>query len=157
MKRKSLILNLTWLLLTLAACRPNTGSNQEPKTAKGRQLSAGSDNKISMSINPNPIRISSGSKAMLTLTNNTSDSLKLGERFSIETFNGKEWKALKILDSVSVNDIGYIIPPGQAKELPINLSPKPFDYQPGRYRIGKLIQFMPGGRKLKLTAAFIMQ
>lgn len=157
MKIKSLILNLTWLLLTLAACRPNAGSNQGPKAVKDRQLSPGPDNKVSMSINPNPIRISSGSKAMLTLTNNTSDSLKLGDPFSIEAFNGKEWKALDILDSVSFNDIGYFIPPGQAKELPINLRPKPFDYQPGRYRIGKLIQFMPGGRKLKLTAAFIMQ
>ncbi|MFI5452199.1 immunoglobulin-like domain-containing protein [Pedobacter sp. UC225_61] len=143
MTRKYLLPKLFCLLLTIAACSPNPGPQKADKKANDHP-SATSGDKVSMTIEPNPIRIFSSGKAMLTLTNRSTDSIKLGDRFWIESFNAKKWKPLNNLDSMSFNDIGYIIPPGQAKQLPINLRLGTFHYPPGRYRICKLVQFIPG-------------
>lgn len=164
MKRKFSLLKITCLLLGIAACTPNvknnelaTGPVEKNKKAKNGQLSGALRDRVFMNVQPTQIKISTNNQARLIVTNSSKDSLLLGDLFYIEFYKEKSWNKLPVLEGISFNDIGYIIPPGQAKAIIINLRPKAFDYQPGRYRIRKPVQLMSSRRKLDLTAEFFIK
>jgi hypothetical protein len=167
MIRQSILVNITGLFLAIAACSPNASTIKDDKvredshlkdlTALDYNLHDSLKNKASMTVNPSIIKISINSKAKLIIKNDTTDSLKLGDRFSIEFCNGISWKRLPILDDILFNDMAYIIPPQKAKELLLNLRPKPLKYKSGKYRIFKVVQIMPDNKELNLTAEFFIQ
>lgn len=114
-------------------------------------------NKVIMIVEPSNMKLSLMGKVKLAVKNNTSESLSLGQQFSIEFYNGKNWEMLPVTDHILFEDIAYVISPGETKELTINLKPKSFNYKSGRYRIYKNATLIPSKRELNLTAELRMK
>jgi hypothetical protein len=170
MIRQFILFSIIGLLLTGAACSPNKstfknnkeGEDSHLKDSKSINYNRPNDsdslkNKVTMIIEPATIKASLVGKTKIIITNHSADTLKVGERFLIEFYNGVTWKRLTIFDDNLFNDIAFSIPPGAAKELPINLQPKPNNYKTGKYRICPVVQVMPNNRELSLTAEFFIQ
>ena len=114
-------------------------------------------NTVIMIAKPSNIKLSLVDKVKLTVKNNTSESLSMGQQFSIEFYNGKNWEKLPATDHILFEDIAYEISPGDTEELTINLKLKPFKYKSGRYRICKHVTLIPSNRELDLTAELRMK
>ena len=121
------------------------------------ESNASLQNKVIMIVKPSNMKLSLVDKVKLSVKNNTSESLSLGQQFSIEFYNGKNWEKLPATDHILFEDIAYGISSGDTKELTINLKPKPFNYKSGRYRICKHVTLIPSKRELNLTAELRMK
>jgi hypothetical protein len=168
MMKQVILLNILSLIVLITGCNPNAirkstpEDDSHPKNLKSMNYNLHNDsdslkNKVSMVIEPASTKSLLVGKAKLIIANHSADSLKVSEFFFLEFYNGTAWQRLSILDDILFNDIAYLIPPGQAKELPVNLQPKPINYKPGKYRICKVVQILPGNVEAVITASFLVK
>lgn len=142
------LLNILTLIVITTGCNPNA---ETVKISKSEQT------EIAMIIEPANIKPSLVGKAKLILTNRSADSVKVGESFFITFYNGTTWERVSNFDDMLFNDVAYLIPPGDVKELSINLQPKPFKYKAGKYKISKVVEILPGHAEAVITAAFFVK
>lgn len=163
--KQVILLNIFSLIVLITGCNQNAIKKSTPEgdshpknlTSMNSNLPNDSDslkNKVSMVIEPAITKPLLVGKAKLIITNHSADSVEVGEKFLLEFYNGTIWQRLSIFDDILFNDIAYLIAPGQVRELPVNLQPKPINYKPGKYRICKVVQILPGKVEAVITASF---
>lgn len=94
-----------------------------------------------------------GAKSVkVTLTNNNTQSLFFGKRYTVARKEGKQWI---ILNSNSYcDDIGIIMEQGQTHQFTADLYPLFNDNKPGIYRVYKEIEFYDSSEKWYMAAEF---
>lgn len=113
------------------------------------------NNDILIKVEPNRIKSPDVGKVKITITNTTSENVTTGTYYSIESYEGTSWKKLKLLDKIVFEDIAFNINPSRSKEFLINLQLIPYNYVPGKYRIGK--EVVSGGQRLIVSSEFTVE
>ncbi|MCD7971864.1 MAG: hypothetical protein LUG18_04240 [Candidatus Azobacteroides sp.] len=130
MKAEKIIILALFVFLPLSGCR-----NNKEKSISTKTLQSG---KIELTIHPESYD-TIPEKVPLKIWNNTPDTIEFEAKYKIEKLAGNTWVPLEFSDEIAFIDILYILAPGQCKVYDIYLYPDIAEYQPGRYRVHKMI------------------
>jgi len=78
-------------------------------------------------------------KVSLKIINNTPSDIEFGAMYEIEKYIGDSWKPVEFTDGLAFIDILYSIGQGQSESYDIYIYPDMVKYEPGKYRVCKII------------------
>lgn len=126
------------LFLCLGCNRTNEKAPQSSKEISPNKADSTQENSVVLNLHPQVFSISQlKGKAILTISNNTSEPITTGESYSIEYLEDGKWKMLEVFKDLSFISIGYQISPGKTKEFKINFLAEQNNYREGEYRVVK--------------------
>lgn len=121
----------------LSCNQRKTDKSVHPTENFSGQNSDTTDHTVKLSLESAALRLSELPEAIkVTLTNNTTDTIIIGEHFRIEKFEANKWLDFSPKDIV-FHDIGFDLKPNCTKTFNKKLFKNKINYKPGKYRIVK--------------------
>lgn len=134
--KKNIIL-IIWAIVLFSCNQTKMDKTENATDIITEEKSDTNEQTVKLSLESAELQLSELPDAIkVAMTNNTNDTITIGDHFRIEKFENNEWIDFTPKD-IAFNDIGYDLRPNDTKTFNKNLFKNQVDYKLGKYRIVK--------------------
>lgn len=129
--------NLILFIISVTILLSCTQTKQKEQLTEKEQAIDVIDKSVSLSLESKVFKLSElPDTVMVTMTNNTNDTITTGLHYQIENYENNEWKEISPKDIV-FHDLGWQLKPTDSEGFEKKLYKDQISYKVGKYRIVK--------------------